>query len=180
MKPMKLVLKYDIYGFWQLTPFLLDICDVDSLSNYKEIDDFTKKFTLEEIVQSAKRSNMVFPDSQNCRLIIIYEDLENSRIREYKAYTKDDSDFLEFDELEFLKQNITNKDIINQLKNSFTCKNYISEKLLDFIMNINTISIDEIGQKYEELDYDSKRSLKEYIFERIVPRLEKNKLQRKR
>ena len=49
MKPMKLVLKYDIYGFWQLTPFLLDICDVDSLSNYKEIDQWIQKFLLNEM-----------------------------------------------------------------------------------------------------------------------------------
>lgn len=176
---MQLVIMNEVDGFFPIESSFLDICDKPSISTLKEIDDFTKQFTKEEIFESLIRSNIKFPKmDENTRLMIIYH--EGKTIRRNNAYTKDDSYFLEFDELEFLKDNIDNKDIINQLKNSFACKNHISEELLDFIMSIESVTSEEIEKKYKVLDYKSKRSLKEYIFENVVPRLEKNKLQRKR
>ena len=175
---MNLNLKFDKYGYYPLHASLLDICDKQSLSNLEDSDEFTSKYTLEEILESAKRSNMVFPASENIKLIITY--LENSKIREYKAYTKDDNEFLEFDVLEFFKDNISNKNIINQLKNSFECKNYLPEDLIDFVMTINNASIIQILHNYTCLSYYSRRTLKEYIFEKIVPKLENKGLQRKR
>lgn len=175
---MNLNLKFDKYGYYPLQASFLDICDKQTLSTLEEIDEFTSKFTEEEIIESARRSNIVFPASENIKLIITY--LDNSKIREYKVYTKNDIEFLEFDVLEFLKGNISNKNVINQLKNFFECKKYIPGDLMEFIVNISTNSIVQIFYGYSKLEYKSKRLLKEYVFYEIVLKSNDNQLLRKR
>jgi len=175
---MQIALKIEEYGYYPLTTSFLDICDKPTLATLEDIDEFTKKFTEDEIIESAKKSGIIVPENKKIKLVIFY--IQNKTKKECKEYTKDDIEFLEFDVLDFFKDNISNKDVTNQLKNFFECKNYIPEDLTEFVLNINTVSIIQILHGYANLSYYSRRLLKEYIYEKIVPRLDKDELKRKR
>lgn len=174
---MKITLKFTGFGYYPIPANLLDICKDITLDSLYEIDDFASKYTKNEIIESAMRSNYEFPESDDIKLVITFHD--EKKLREYALYTKDDKEFLEFDVLNFLKDNITNKNIINQLKNFFECKNYIPNDLIAFISNINDNSIIQILHDYSNLCYLSHRLLKEYIFNNIVVKEEKNKCLKK-
>lgn len=170
---MQLVIMSEGDGFFPIEASFLDICDKPSISTLKEIDDFTKQFTKEEIFESLKRSNIQFPEmNENTRLMIIQH--EGKMIRKYNAYTKENNDFFKFNLFDFFIENLNNKNILNQLKNSLETKKYIPKDLFEFICNLNSASTTKIINDFTKLQYEATRYLTEFILERIAPKLEQD------
>lgn len=175
---MILALKMNNNDYYPLCEDYLDIMtQKDSLSNLKGIDDFTSQHDEEEIKSSIIRSNILPSEIiDNSQLVIIYKD--NEKIREFTVNTLDNLDYIKFDTLEFILQNISNKNIINQIQNHFSSKNYLPQDLQQYVISLNKNSIIYITVTYNELIYISKRILKDYIFNEVFKRTNTKKLER--
>ena len=165
---MNLALKFNNNYYYPLEKEFLDIIEVDNIDSLEGIDNFLKKYTKDEIIESIKRSNVVADEEllNNCEIVIIY--VENKKIRELKTYTKDDKDYINFDSMDFLFKNFGRKNVINKLNNYFTSKTYLPEDLNLFAENLKSASIGQMINGYILLSYRSRRILKDYIYNEIV------------
>ena len=165
---MNLALKFNNNYYYPLEKEFLDIIEVDNIDSLEGIDNFLKKYTKDEIIESIKRSNVVADEEllNNCEIVIIY--VENKKIRELKTYTKDDKYYINFDSMDFLFKNFGRKNVINKLNNYFTSKTYLPEDLNLFAENLKSASIGQMINGYILLSYRSRRILKDYIYNEIV------------
>ena len=176
---MNFALKINNNTYYPLCKEYLDITDeYDRLDSLEKIDIFTAKHTDGEIKSSIKRSNILNEEQiDNSELVIIYYD--KKRIRELQVYTADNIDYLEFDTLDFILQKSSNKNILNQIDNHFSSKNYIPQDLQQFASILNRYTLIYITVSYDNLCYISRRLLKDYIFNEVLRRIDVNKLERK-
>ena len=174
---MKFALKIKNNDYYPIPAGYLDIMINDyNFANLDNIDKFTANFSEFEIKESIKRANFIDLDKIDIStLVIIY--IDNQNIRELPVYTKDNSDYLEFNPIEFLIQIIQNKNLTNQICNYFNDKNYIPEDLQDFSKDIKDGIVDYT--KYDELSPMSKRLLKTYLYDQIVPKIGEQQLKKK-
>ena len=176
---MNLALKFNNNNYYPIIKEYLDIItNEDDLNTLEGIDLFTSRFTKEEIIDSIKRSNIIANDEilNNCELVITYT--ENKKVREFKVYTNDDIDYLNFESMEYLLRNVSNKNALNRLNNYFTSKSYMSEDLIEFASILNNVSIGQLINGYLKLSYKSRRILKDYIFNEMLIKEEGKVLKR--
>ena len=179
---MMLALKFNKNNHYPLYKEYLDITtNIDDLSSLEGIDNFTAKFSKDEIINSVRRSNIIANEEmlEIAKLVIIYKDKEEDKnIREFKVYTNEDIDYLNFETIEYLFRNISNKNILNRLNNHFTNKNYLDEDLINFASILNNISVGQLINSYMKLSYKSIRILKDYIYEEMLIKEEEKVLKR--
>ena len=176
---MNLALKFNNNDYYPLYSEYLDIAtDGNDFFSLEGIDNFTAKFTKDEIIDSVRRSNIIANEEllNNCELVIIYT--ENEKTREFKVYTNDDIDYLNFESMEYLLRNVSNKNTLNRLNNHFINKTYLPKDIIEFAEILNNISIGQLINGYLKLSYKSRRILKDYIFNEMLVKGEEKVLKR--
>lgn len=175
---MKFAIKLNNNHYFPIDKSYIDLAIMnDDFETLNGIDEFTSIYTKEELFESFKRSNVlpeetfdmieknIYNEDSNIDFVIIYKELE--KFRELKVFTKDNGIF-EFDVLEYLVNNIDNKNMTNQLCNFFTTKNHVSEYLKNFVYLLNTQETDSVEIYFNELNYFDKRLLKTYIVNKVI------------
>ena len=165
---MVLTLKFNNNDYYPIVREYLDIVtDADDLSSLEGIDNFTAKFTKEEILDSIRRSNIIAnPEMlEYAELVITYS--ENKKIREFKVYANDDIDYLNFDTIAYILKNVSNRNALNKINNHFINKTYLPNDIIEFATILNNVSIGQLINSYIKLSYRSRRILKDYIFEEM-------------
>lgn len=172
---MNFAIKLNNNSYYPLCKEFLDIMtEEDNLNSLEAIDKFTLKHTKMELIESLKRSNIYFPeDISNIDFVIYY--FENKKNRELKVYTADYVDYVELNLIDFIYEYSNNKNILNQINNYFEKKNYIKDDLKRFTSILKNGSLIQIFSFLDKLDYLSRRLLKDYIYNEIIP---KNKTKR--
>ena len=176
---MNLSLKINNNNYYYLKEEYLDIISIDDkLNTLENIDNFTQKYSKEDIILSIKRSNIVADETlfENSQLVITY--FEKEKIRELRVYTKEDIDYISFDPIDFLFRIIEKKNITNQINNYFISKRHTPEDLKIFVNILKQGSVGQVINYYINLQYKSKRILKDYIFNEILPKMDEKTLKR--
>lgn len=169
---MVLAIKSNVNDYYPLRQEYLDIISkTDSLTNLENIDAFTSKFTMEELIESIKRANIVALEKiENASLVILF--YENKKVRELPIYTKENIDYIQFNVEDFFLDSLSNKNFMNQIKNFFMSKNHTPEDLKQLMLALKNDSVLQITNAIAKLSYYSKRILKTYIWNEILPKLE--------
>ncbi len=139
--------------------FPIDLVNLNISHNFNttklaELDNFTSKFTKEEIINSIKLANLL-DVKDNMPLVIIYN--EKGAMRKAPVLTKDNN----FDMWNHLRNNFTNKIFINKVYNFLS--NKIDEYTLAHIKNAQ--NSEEFIYAITEMPYNMERKLYFYLYE---------------
>ena len=147
---------------------------IDSL---KDIDDFTSKISEEYLRNLLIESNMKTSEEITKQFIISHYENGAHRELDYGPCFQENSSFLTpYAVIEFIKQNINDKNLLNRIYNAF---NKIMEKtpgfedFLNAVNNLNTKNLRELNNLYY-VDYLELRSLGMFISKILVPKLTNN------
>lgn len=132
----------------------LKIADNFTTTKLEELDNFTLKFTKDEIIAAVKMANLL-EIKNNMPLIIIYH--EKNVVRKMEVLTKD----ISFDMWEYLKETLDNKTIQNKIHNFL--QNKISKETLDNLKNIKDYK--ELINIISNMPYEVERKLYFYLYE---------------
>lgn len=139
--------------------FPINLADLNIANNFNttklaELDNFTSKFTKEEIINSIRNANLL-DIKNNMPLIIIYN--EKGAMRKAPVLTKDNN----FDMWDYLQSNFSDKNFTNKVYNFLS--NKIDEYTLANIKNAKTK--EEFIYVINEMPYNIERKLYFYLYE---------------
>ena len=121
----------------------------------EELDNFTLKYTLEEIKEAIREANL-FNIDKDTKIVVIY--YEKEEIRSIPALTLD----INFNMWENIKENFNNKDYRNKIYNFLKNKTKI---------NIDVLKKEQAVEEYilniTKLPYILQRKLYFYLYERV-------------
>ena len=138
-------------------PINISILSKDDNYNYsslQSIDEFTRRYTEEEIRDIIKENNIVTDDYLNGTLCVI-----NENKYRYKLFTKDINMSMDT----FLIKNIKNKQIMNKFVNIYI--KYSNDNTALLKEAIKNEQLDVILQLLFSLDYEKIRGIYFYLFE---------------
>lgn len=148
----------------------------------KSLDEFTMKFSEEELVDAIKRSNTVVLDNYDVPLVIVYKNHPLPLITNQNINALDMADIFH--------EALENKELANKLKNKIQnimkkCMlNYISEEGIQkltksFQVAINTKNYNYLMYIFNNLSYEGQRELAFYFYEMNKEKENNQILQRK-
>lgn len=148
----------------------------------KSLDEFTMKFSEEELIDAIKRSNTVVLDNYDVPLVIVYKNHPLPLITNQNINALDMADIFH--------EALENKELANKLKNKIQnimkkCMlNYISEEGIQkltksFQVAINTKNYNYLMYIFNNLSYEGQRELAFYFYEMNKEKENNQILQRK-
>lgn len=146
-----LVLEYRHGDFMPIDINLLNKSNIN-FNEIKSIDNFTKKYSKEEIIDLIKENNLVPKEYLNGDLLII-----NDKKYRYQLLTKNDSFALDT----FIIDNISNKVVMNKLVNIY--QKYTKENIDLLKKTINSQNIKDTLDVLLSLDYEILRNIYVYL-----------------
>ncbi len=123
-------------------------------SSLQNIDEFTRKYTSDEIKDMIKENNLVTDDYLEGNLCVI-----NENKYRYKLFTKDVNMSMDT----FLLDNIKNKQIMNKFVNIYL--KYTNDNINELKEAIKNGHINIILQILFNLDYETIRNIYFYLYE---------------
>lgn len=148
----------------------------------KSLDEFTMKFSEEELVDAIKRSNTVVLDNYDVPLVIVYKNHSLPLITNQNINALDMADIFH--------EALENKELANKLKNKIQSimkkymSNYISEEgiqilIKNFQVAINNKNYNYLMYIFNNLSYEGQRELAFYFYEMNKEKENNQILQRK-
>ena len=148
----------------------------------KSLDEFTMKFSEEELVDAIKRSNTVVLDNYDVPLVIVYKNHPLPLITNQNINALDMADIFH--------EALENKELANKLKNKIQSimkkymSNYISEEgiqilIKNFQVAINNKNYNYLMYIFNNLSYEGQRELAFYFYEMNKEKENNQILQRK-
>ena len=160
---------------WNLT----DLYNGENLYSLPGIDEFTKKIYRTELLQAVLTQNQVAPTELFESFAIIYN--YNGKTHEVKEGTifKEDTEILsEEDLVNFLVNNLNNKNLINEISNLLNFKEpeakvtefkFILKNIDLFALKGHNATIAALST-FKDISYEKKRSLLIRISNNIIPK----------
>ncbi len=153
----------DFYLAVEVTPnnyFPVNLLDLNISNGFnsvklEEIDNFTLRYTKEEILNAIKSANMLDVNN-DMPLVVIYN--EKDGVRKSMALTKD----INFDMWTYIKDNYHDKAFINKVYNFL--RNKVSVNVANSLKQTN--NLEQYINTISSLDYLLQRKLYFYLYEK--------------
>ncbi len=140
--------------------FPINLADLNIAKNFttwklEELDNFTLKFTEEEIIKSIREANLL-DITENMAVVIIY--YEKNVVRKAEVLTKEKY----YDMWAYLKDNYQNKNLLNKIYNFLN--NKVDSEILTKLKNNSNVN--DFLNALMKLQYSVQRKLYFYLYEK--------------
>lgn len=140
--------------------FPINLADLNIAKNFitwklEELDNFTLKFTEEEIIKSIREANLL-DITENMAVVVIY--YEKNVVRKAEVLTKEKY----YDMWAYLKDNYQNKNLLNKIYNFLN--NKVDSEILTKLKNNSNVN--DFLNTLMKLQYSVQRKLYFYLYEK--------------